>query len=265
MDILARDEAPLSDEQWAELDDLVASTAKKYLTARRLLPVLGPLGVGMPVVPAAGLEFPEGGPIRLGEGRLVELEELSSDFSLDVKDFAQAERMGVPVSFSPALAAAQDIARQEDGVLFHGSQATGASGLLNAEGAHQLDKGDWSEEGALVQDFARAVDALGNSGYPGPYGVVISPGTRAMAHRVLRGARLEIQLLDGLAEAGLYASSALDDQMLVMEVGRGNADLALGMDITTGYLDQDETTHIFRILETLALRVKRPDSIVVLQ
>ncbi len=265
MDILARDGAPLSAEQWAQLDELVTSTATRYLTARRMLPIVGPLGVGMPFVPSAGLERCDDEPIRLGDTRLIPLRELSSDFSLDVRDFAQAERLGVPVSFAPAMAAAQDLARQEDDLLYNGLEAAGQQGLLNTDGIAIEQADDWSAEGSLVRDFARAVDALGNAGFPGPYSVAISPGTMALAHRSLKGPRLEIEMLRELAQAGVYSSSALGRQMLVMEVGRSNADLALGMDISTAYYDQDGMTHIFRIMETLALRVKRPDSIVVLK
>lgn len=263
MDILARDDAPLTDEQWAQLDELVVSTAKRYLTARRMLPIVGPLGVGMPVVPSAGLERPEDEPIRLSGPRLIPLLELSSDFSLNVRDFAMAERMGVPISFAPAMAAAQDLARQEDELLYNGSDDQ--QGLLDYDGIAIEEADDWAEEGTLVRDFARAVDALGNAGFPGPYAIAVSPGTMALAHRTLKGPRLEIEMLRELAQAGVYASSALRNQMLVMEVGRANADLALGMDIATAYYDQDGMTHIFRIMETLALRVKRPDAIVVLK
>ncbi|MFW5867754.1 MAG: family 1 encapsulin nanocompartment shell protein [Armatimonadota bacterium] len=265
MDILARDDAPLTDEQWAQLDEMVTATAKKYLTARRLLPIYGPLGVGLPVVPAAELSVGTDEPAHLTGKKLTLLQELNADFSLNLMHFAEAERMGVPLSFAPALAAAQDIATQEDDVLYNGSDETGVPGLLEVEGSHVIEASDWNEEGMLVRDFARAVDALGNAGYPGPYAVVVSPGTKALAYRTLKGPRLEIEIVQDLAEAGLYASSVLGQRMLVMEVGRANADLALGMDITTTYLDQDERTHIFRIMETLALRVKRPDSIVVLQ
>ncbi|MFW6438338.1 MAG: family 1 encapsulin nanocompartment shell protein [Armatimonadota bacterium] len=265
MDILARDDAPLTDEQWAQLDEMVTSTAKKYLTARRLLPIFGPLGVGMNVVPTAEVAAGNDEPIHLAGQKLTMLQEINADFSLNIMHFAEAERMGIPVSFAPALVAAQEISRQEDEILFNGSDETGVPGLLNVEGAHIIDANDWNEEGSLVQGFARAVDVLGNAGYPGPYGVVVSPGTKALAYRTLKGPRLEVEIVNDLAEAGLYASSSIGQKMLVMEVGRANADLALGMDITTSYLDQDERTHIFRIMETLALRVKRPDSIVVLQ
>ncbi|NLO04249.1 MAG: bacteriocin family protein [candidate division WS1 bacterium] len=264
MDVLARDDAPLTQEQWAQLDELVLSTAKKYLTARRLLPMMGPLGYGMPVVPAAQLEVHADEPSRIGARKLTLLQELTSDFELDVRDFVQAERMGVPVNFAPALAAALQIAQQEDDLLYNGLGDEGQPGLLTVDGRHIVDRDDWETEGTLVRDFARAVDLLGNAGFPGPYAVVMSPGTRAMAHRTLKGPRLEIEILQDLAEAGVYASNALAEQMLVMEVGRGNADLAVGLDLTTGYYDQDGMTHIFRIMETLALRVKRPNSIVVM-
>ena len=42
-----------------------------------------------------------------------------------------------------------------------------------------------------------------------------------------------------------------------------NVDLALGLDLSTGYLETKDFNHAFRILETLALRIKRPEAIVV--
>ena len=264
MDILARDDAPLTHEQWNALDEMVISTAKKYLTGRRLLPLFGPLGYGMPMVPSAELSIEEGEPTRLQGHKFVMMEELSADFSLNLTDFAEAERMRIPVNFSPALVAAQQISQKEDEVIYNGSEETTAAGLLTVEGAHEMEAGDWDEEGSLVAAFSQAVDTLGSAGYPGPYALVVSPGTRALAHRTLKGPRLEVEILQDLAEAGFYASHALGEQMLVMEVGRANADLALGMDITTSYLDQDERTHIFRIMETMAVRIKRPDAIVVM-
>ena len=53
MDILARDQAPLTESEWEALDETVVSTARKYLVGRRFIPIFGPVGTGMPAVPVA--------------------------------------------------------------------------------------------------------------------------------------------------------------------------------------------------------------------
>lgn len=266
MDILARDDAPLSAEQWAELDEIVVGVARKYLVGRRLLPLFGPLGAGMPVVPKAALEGLGGEePITAGDMELIPLEEISRDFVMDWRDFEGPERVQIPVSWAPAAAAAQDVARQEDAIVFTGSKVTGSKGLVGGAG-QKLKSSGWAEPGALLADYARAVDLLGSAGFPGPYALVVSPGTYAQAHRPMgQGGQgqLEIQLIKQQAEGGVFASGTLKPtQALVLEPGAMNADLALGLDLVTAYLGAEEMRHPFRILETVALRIKRPDAIV---
>ena len=50
-DYLGRDASPLSEEFWKRLDEAVVETAKETLTARRFLPLYGPLGPGVQVAP----------------------------------------------------------------------------------------------------------------------------------------------------------------------------------------------------------------------
>lgn len=266
MDILERDDAPLTGEQWAQLDETVVATARKHLVGRRLLPLYGPLGAGMTAVPMPALSgIGEEGPITSSEVEMMPLEEISEDFVMSWQELAQAERMNLPLSFAAAGAAAQALSRKEDAIIFGGSEATGRPGLLTVDGRHELDGADWSEAGALLEGFARAVDALASSGFPGPYAMVMSPGNYALAHRVIKGARTEIQYLKDVAEGGVYATEMIGpEQILVMEPGRSNADLAVGIDMKTAYLGAEEMRHPFRILETMALRVKRANAIAVL-
>ena len=41
-------------------------------------------------------------------------------------------------------------------------------------------------------------------------------------------------------------------------------DLAVGKDIETAYLETKDLNHVFRIIETVALRIKSKDAIIVL-
>ena len=73
MDYLMRDDAPLTDSQWAEIDAKVIAAAKAVLTGRRFLDIYGPLGSGIQM-----LEVPstQGGPKKATEIPL-----LSTDFT----------------------------------------------------------------------------------------------------------------------------------------------------------------------------------------
>ena len=42
-------------------------------------------------------------------------------------------------------------------------------------------------------------------------------------------------------------------------------DLAVGADLAVGYLEQKDLNHYFRILETVALRLKEPKAVVVFE
>ncbi len=109
------------------------------------------------------------------------------------------------------------------------------------------------------------MDARASSGFPGPYAIIMSPGTSALTHRVIKGARTEIQHAKSVAESGVYATEMIGPgQIIVTEAARSNADLAVGIDMKTAYRGADAMRYPFRILETLALRIKRPESIAVL-
>ena len=42
-----------------------------------------------------------------------------------------------------------------------------------------------------------------------------------------------------------------------------NMDLVIGQDMVTAYLEQDNMNHVFRILETIILRLKKKQSVVI--
>ena len=51
MDYLDRKSAPLTDGEWARLDEAVVNTARSMLVGRRIVEVLGPLGSGVYSIP----------------------------------------------------------------------------------------------------------------------------------------------------------------------------------------------------------------------
>jgi uncharacterized linocin/CFP29 family protein len=267
MDLLAREEAPLSAEDWERLDGIVVEVGRKYLVGRRFIPLFGPLGAGLPVVPSPELAgFGEGEAIAAGSTPLAHLARLQKDFVLKYEDLETSQRLGLPVDYAAAAAAAYVVAGQEDDLIFNGCKECGAGGLTNAKGIQKVKAGTWSAAGAVFADVVKAVEALASGGFPGPYAVAVAPSVWAMTHRSLGpGPKTESDMIEDIAKAGLFSSPALNPkQAVVLEAGSLNMDLAVGMDLTTAYLGPDNLNHPFRVMETVALRIKRPQAIVVI-
>ena len=50
MDLLMRDDAPLSEQEWQVVDDAVLKVARASLVGRRFIRLFGPLGAGVQAV-----------------------------------------------------------------------------------------------------------------------------------------------------------------------------------------------------------------------
>lgn len=266
MDLLAREEAPLSSEDWARLDGLVVETARKYLVGRRFVPLFGPLGAGLPVVPSPELVgFSEGEAIASPQTPLMHLARLQKDFVLNYEDMETAQRLGLPIDYAAAAAAAYVVAGKEDDLIFNGCKECGAGGLTNAKGIQKVKAGTWAEAGGVFADVVKALDALAAQGFPGPYAIAVAPSVWALTHRPLAPApTLESEMIEDVAKVGFFSAPALNPkQAVVLEAGSLNMDLAVAMDFTTAYLGPDNLNHPFRVMEKVALRIKRPQAIVV--
>jgi uncharacterized linocin/CFP29 family protein len=265
MDLLAREQAPLSAEDWLALDLLVVDVARKYLVGRRFIPVFGPLGAGLPVVPSPELVgFGEGETIVSPNTPLTHLARLQKDFILKYEDIETTQRLGLPLDLAAAAAATYVVAGKEDDLIFNGCKECGAGGLTNAKGIQKIKAGNWSEAGGVFADLVKALDALASQGFPGPYAVAAAPSVWALTHRPLAPApTLESDLIADVAQVGFFSAPALSPkQAVVLEAGSLNMDLAVAMDFTTAYLGPENLNQPFRVMETVALRIKRPGAIV---
>ena len=64
--------------------------------------------------------------------------------------------------------------------------------------------------------------------------------------------------------APLRAEEGAKLDSLVVEAGAQNMDLAVGADLRVAYLGNQELDHLFRVLESVALRLKRPEAVAVI-
>ena len=274
-DYLMRADAPLSAEEWAQLDHVVVSAAKALLVGRRFIELTGPLGPGTLAVPVfrvcagKGEGADEDGSCACGCGEgdcdcsathvaertLIPVENFERDFILSWRDIAANRQLGLGLELGPVGAAAAACARQEDEHIF--------DTLLTAEGRNTVALKDWDAAGTALENVVEATEKLVEAGFYGPYALVVSPALYAKTQRVYEGmGRTVGKLISEVISGGTFRSPILRaDEGLVLSLGAHNLDLVVAQDLTTGYLGNDDLDHRYRVMESLVLRIKRPGAI----
>ncbi|MEJ5308143.1 MAG: family 1 encapsulin nanocompartment shell protein [Anaerolineae bacterium] len=262
--ILMRSASPLTDAQWQLIDATVSEVVGRVVVGRRILDLYGPLGFGAYTVPLYTYGSAEGEPVRAKVVRQLTMNTLTKDFIITVKDL-DLMNSGQPFDTAPVAAAATQLALAEDKLIFSGDEGT--EGLLNVTGRQTLPLGDWGEEGQALADISAATATLVSAGFYPPYFVAMHPALYTKLQRVYgRRGILEIELVEKQATGGVFASPSIpQDKVLVIAAQPQYVDLAVGLDIATGFVETVSLEHRFSIMETLALRVKQPGAVCVLE
>ncbi len=274
MDILDRDAAPLSEHEWQQINSAVISSARDTLVGRRVIEALGPLGSGIYSLPYSvfsgnipvGIDLTGDDDkfvIEATKRKTIDLPILYQDFKLMWRNIESDRKLGLPFDTSAAAVTARLVAAQEDNLIFNGNPELGLEGLLTASGRQTAKIGNWEDPGQALSDVSSAVNLLQQAGYNGPYALITSTNLygyliRAYPHT----GYFEIQQIEALIGDGIYHTAAISpNKAIVLATGGQNTSLAIGQDLITGYLGPVNMNHLFRVMETIALLIRRPDSI----
>lgn len=270
MDYFAREDAPISAELWNEIDSTVIENAKKHMVCRRFLNIYGPLGPGAGYVTidnAKKAEKFENNMARVTGRQIVELPQLYQDFDILWRDIAEAEKNGWPVDLAAAAAAAQKSAKLEDDLILFGNEELGMNGLFTADGSVAIQRGDWTTGEDAYKDVARGISYLASHSMLGRHALVLSPDLYLDLQRLQPNVGLlEIDRIKRLVGDRVYQTGPFGLGKAVLVCAEPQyMDLAVGVDLSTGYLETKEFNHYFRITETIALRIKNPEAIVIFE
>jgi uncharacterized linocin/CFP29 family protein len=262
---LHRDDAPFGDELWDLIDNTVVEAAKMQLSARRLLPVLGPYGLGVKYLPGLDEEVDIEAETNMAIGRAIPLASIYEEFLLSTRDIANFELTGLPLSLQDVARAAIAVAKQEDDLIYHGSEELGVSGLLNADGTQNIELQSWEEIGTAADDVINAVTTLDESGFHGPYSIALAPKRYNLLYRRYpRGNVTELEHIKNIAAKGVIKAPALEDGGVVLIPARQYASVAFGQDLMTGFVGPVGTMYEFFVSESLTLKILQPRSICVM-
>ena len=120
---------------------------------------------------------------------------------------------------------------------------------------------DLSAPAAAAQRAAKREDELGR------YALVLSPEVYLNLQRLVPNVGLlELDRIAKLVDGRVYPAGPYGAGKAVLVCAEPQyMDLAVGADLAVGYLEQKDLNHYFRILETVALRLKEPKAVVVFE
>lgn len=273
-DYLQRDQAPLGPDEWAAIDQTVVRTAQSVLVGRRVISLVGPFGPGIEALPNDVLTGAGGGVIDLlgdteGESlkimrrTFLPLPLLYKDFWLHWRDLESSRQLGVPLDVGKVAAAASATAQAEDRLIFDGNDTLGLPGVRTVAGRNTLPMGNWDSMGTAFADVVEGVRILTQDGHTGPYALAVSPRLYADLNRIFGNTGvLELEQVEKLARRGVYSAAVLPEpSALLIDSGASNLDIAVGLDMSTAYVETNNMNHHLRVVESLVLRIRRPTAI----
>lgn len=265
---LHRNEAPFDEKVWAAIDEAVNEAARSQLSARRMLDIDGPYGLGLKSV--AGRDYTpeknkESGSVEISTSQSIPVTAMQKTFSLAVRDVAHFEQTGMPMEMKDAALAAIACAAMEDSLIFYGSRALSIEGLLNAKGTLSLKLQKWDEAGKAADDLIKAVTSLDNAGFHGPYILALAPVLyNLLFRRYPQGDHIELEHLKSIAGSIIKAPSINSGGVLLAK-GKQFASVVIGQDLITRFEGPSAGHYEFTIFESLALRLLEPSALCVLQ
>ncbi len=264
---LHRDDAPFAESIWEKIDSAVIGAVKSQLSARRLLHVDGPYGLGLKDVPGSDESVEgKGQHAELSVSRPRPVAMIRREFALPIRDVASYEQSGLSLDLSAAVEAALAVARQEDDLLFNGNKNIGVDGLLSVKGAQRFELKDWNDTGVAAGQLIAAVTLLDQAGYHGPFTLALSPDRyNLLLRRYPQGNMSEIEHARTIIDGNIVKAPSIKSGGVLIASGRQYASVTLGQDIATGFVGPEENDYAFFISESIALRVAVPEAICVLK
>lgn len=221
---------------------------RKYLTTYEA-------GPGLDAVPFE--ETSSGSSITISRSILA-LKELSLKFTISQRQIEYSRARGEAVYSASADQAAVRLAYDEDLMILND--------ILSNPKVKTMAMSPWDTPGSAVNEVSSAVNALYANYVPEPYVLFISPNryTKLLIVNERTGV-MELTRVKSLIKDVAVIPQLRDDTALLMSTHQSIIDVAVGVDAALVYLGVDDSNHVFRLWETLAVRVKDPRGVVVLK
>ncbi len=263
MNHLLRSLAPVSDAGWSEIDEEATRALKHFLAARKLVDVVGPIGLDAAAISLGRREDAADPP---GDGVVAQvrtaqpLVEFRRPFTLSRRELEAIDRGALDANLDPVVDAAREFARAEDTTVFRGF---GDMRGMKDDTPHGIIQ--------LTEDFdhypnhvAKAISVLKDAGVGGPYALALGPRCYAgVIESTDKGGYPILNHLSMILGGPVVWAPSVDGAIVMSERG-GDFELTLGEDISIGYVGHDADTVTLELRESVTFQVLAPEAAVVL-
>ena len=242
---------PFTEEEWSRLLEAFRKTLDESRILRHYIP-LHRVGRG---VDAILIEKIVDEKEKLVD--VVKLEEVAVKFSIPQKLIDYARRYK-DLNILPLLHAAQKIGWMEDELLL--------KKLLSEKDVIRIRLGDWTKPGQAVNDISKAIAELNKKGILGPFILFINPARYAELVQVHeRTGVTELARIKALVNEVVKLPHIPENKALLIAPLKHLVDIVVGVDTEIEYIGPENGNHVFRAYETIALRIRYPKAIVILE
>jgi uncharacterized linocin/CFP29 family protein len=250
MNNLHRELAPISDAAWAQIEEEVGRTFKRYVAGRRAVDVKGPGGPALSAVGTGHLRSiggaREGVQARQREAKA--FVELRVPFELKRTDIDDVERGAKDADWQPAKDAARRIAFAEDGAIFEGYTDAGIVGLRQGTSNPKMSLP--ADVRQYPDVIARGLSQLRLVGVNGPYCVLLGAEAYTALSETSDHGYPVLEHVKRLVEEKIIWAPAIEGAFVVTTRG-GDFELHLGQDLSIGYLSHTDAAVRLYLQETL--------------
>jgi uncharacterized linocin/CFP29 family protein len=253
---------------WARIDEAAVCEIDRASVAAQFLPKVPSLTPSVRTVPAnmiAGRDE-----LSIDQTSVLPLLEESQLFFLSKEQYYEEDSIGTAATL--ASRAANRLARKMDAAIFQGAANPSLVSVAASQKTVPVDRLRPAVRGVTYGEnvFGAVADAYGflqSLNLYGPYALVLPPEQYADAHAPLPTTLImPADRIRPLMTAGFYASGTLPPNQGVMVSLGGTVDVAIAVHGATAFtkVESDETRR-FRIYERFTVRIKVPESLVLLE
>jgi uncharacterized linocin/CFP29 family protein len=211
-----------------------------------------------------GTEF-----VQVVEGeelKFSQLQEIESIFSVKLRELEFWKKTGIAPELASAVRAGMKLAKLEDELILKGSEKGNVKGLLTCSSSPRIAMGDWNRPSAGLEDAVSALALLSSNGAPRPYALLLSPADYAKLVKFTEHTGVsELKRIEELFNRVLMVPSLPEGKSLALSASSAVADIVFGGDTEVDEIGPRNGEIEYRAWETLLLRIKMPEGIVILE
>lgn len=250
--MLYRNIAPISSEVWDEIDERAEEVLKSYLSARRVVHVVGPKGLDYNAISEGRLaNIGEKDGVCFGNYQVVPLTESRVEFEMDRWELDNLARGTKDIDYEPLEEAMKKIAKFEEKAIFDGLDKAIIEGLDTEKSQKELNFG--SNAKTIMNSITQGIIKLREAYVNAPYTLVVSPE----AYKRILSEETAYPLderIEELIKGKIILNQSIEGAYL-LPYDNEDLELTIGRDFSIGYQNHTNEKVKFFVKESFTFRV----------